>query len=477
MKKSLLLASMAVLGLSAAAQGVDPASYASKEGYELHNVWLMSYGDGTNGVAVNDWLALPFDDFGKATSATIFDGKVIVACNQTYVDAVDENGQPYQSLSQADHHLVVLDAATGKFLSKVNLTIDGVPHGDLLQSNCIGHDDFGHLWITNYVSNTYNEADGTAVVKPIKLWSVDYNTGAMTLVNEFALNEEEGPGNGARIDFCDVIGDITGQEARAVFMACPNEIASTYAWHLNQGETEWKPGNEDDGFIVVPAFETDPQGQTAWNYSPGVSIVRDADFSGAYYYVDGHPTRPVLYDNAGEMIDNVGQHDADEAWAGFIPALQPNGVLQFGLGNTQFLAWSLAFPDDTNYGGHIAVAKLDDSESLENAVPMWIFPEATLGLKKNGRFWESISVTPEYEDANGKKAIDIMIYKDCDGVGVYRLCEEGFEAAGVNDLVVENNNAPVEYFNLNGVRVNQKDLAPGLYITRQGGKANKVIVK
>ena len=41
----------------------------------------------------------------------------------------------------------------------------------------------------------------------------------------------------------------------------------------------------------------------------------------------------------------------------------------------------------------------------------------------------------------------------------------------------DNSNAPVEYFNLNGVEVSSDNLVPGLYITRQGTKTAKVVVK
>lgn len=47
-------------------------------------------------------------------------------------------------------------------------------------------------------------------------------------------------------------------------------------------------------------------------------------------------------------------------------------------------------------------------------------------------------------------------------------------AAGITDITVDNN-APVEYFNLQGVRVAEP--TTGLYIRRQGGKATKVYVK
>ncbi len=49
------------------------------------------------------------------------------------------------------------------------------------------------------------------------------------------------------------------------------------------------------------------------------------------------------------------------------------------------------------------------------------------------------------------------------------------EVSGISDVEI-NENAPVEFFNLQGVRVNG-DLTPGLYIRRQGNNATKVIVK
>lgn len=47
--------------------------------------------------------------------------------------------------------------------------------------------------------------------------------------------------------------------------------------------------------------------------------------------------------------------------------------------------------------------------------------------------------------------------------------------SGVNDLVIDDENAPVEYFNLQGMKVAGDQ--PGLYIRRQGSKTTKVVVK
>ena len=49
--------------------------------------------------------------------------------------------------------------------------------------------------------------------------------------------------------------------------------------------------------------------------------------------------------------------------------------------------------------------------------------------------------------------------------------------SGIEGIEADGNDAPAEFFNLNGVRVNGDALNPGLYIKRQGGKTSKVLVK
>lgn len=477
MKKSLLLTAMAAVTLSAAAQGVDPVQYTAGNGYQLENIWLMSRGDGSNGVATADFDALPFDNMGKATYATLMGDYVYITCSQSYVEMInEETGEPFMGLD-AYCHLVVLDAATGKYVKTIDLTLNGERYYGLIAANCIGHDDFGHLYISNYVQPTYD--DETGVAKPVNFYTVNTETGEMTLQGACVLDEIDGPGHGARVDFTDVIGDLTGEQARCVVMACPNEIAAVYVWSREQGETEWKPGNHED-YAAVPMADTDPAEQAAWNYSPIVRMVRDEEFNGDFFYIDGHATRPALYDETGEMIEKLMVHGAgetaDEGWADFIPEQQPNGALQFGLGADQFFAYPLHFGDDKQVGGHIALVKLDENESFENATPMWIMPQDGMGIKKGeGRFAHAIDVSPVYYDENGKAAINIFIYKDCNGCGLYRLAEEGFQAGAIDIEADVNADAPVQYFNLNGQAVDATNLTPGFYIRRQGTTATKVI--
>lgn len=50
-------------------------------------------------------------------------------------------------------------------------------------------------------------------------------------------------------------------------------------------------------------------------------------------------------------------------------------------------------------------------------------------------------------------------------------------SAGVeNAVITEANNAPVEYFNLQGIRINRENAANGVYIRRQGNEVSKIVL-
>ena len=60
-----------------------------------------------------------------------------------------------------------------------------------------------------------------------------------------------------------------------------------------------------------------------------------------------------------------------------------------------------------------------------------------------------------------------------DNLGIYGCSL----SAGVADITVDNTDAPVEYYNLQGVRVATDNLTPGIYIRRQGTATTKVILR
>lgn len=54
---------------------------------------------------------------------------------------------------------------------------------------------------------------------------------------------------------------------------------------------------------------------------------------------------------------------------------------------------------------------------------------------------------------------------------------KGQGAAAIEGIEIDSANAPVEFYNLNGVRVNDDSLAPGIYIRRQGNDVKKILVR
>lgn len=486
MKKSLLLASMAAVSLSSLAQAVDPVTYEAKEGYTLTSKWMMSRGNNENGVATQAWLDLEakMGNPGKGTTATILGDKVYIACSTSYKPAIDENGNPFQALTN-DGHLLVLDLATGAFVKDLELTLNGAPYSDLLCANQVGTDDFGHIWICGYRGTIWDDTKGAG--NPLNLYTVDPETGAMTLVNAFVLDELDGPQAGKRTDYYDVVGNLDPESQEgAAFLAVPNEVAKGLIWVKYAGTTEWDV-TSNSTHIVEPK-DTYPAGQVAWNYSPMGSFVRTNDgvYEGGLVWFDGHTTNPALYDMEGELLSSFKEHAGDAVtkddpvggpWAEYLPERQPNGMLQFTLGGEELFAYAIHFPDDKNLGGNMAIVKLDANATLAEGTPMWVAPggEGRMGIAKGeGRFSHSIVVTPVMTDASGKEARDIIVYKDKNGIACYTIAQEGYNA-GVTDAAVEATGA-VEYFNLSGVRC-EGNLLPGLYISRQGQKVSKVVVK
>lgn len=53
----------------------------------------------------------------------------------------------------------------------------------------------------------------------------------------------------------------------------------------------------------------------------------------------------------------------------------------------------------------------------------------------------------------------------------------GFGTSAIDLPTVDNSNAPVEYYNLQGIRVDSANLVPGIYIRRQGTATSKILVR
>ncbi|MCH5346252.1 MAG: hypothetical protein J1E63_04045 [Muribaculaceae bacterium] len=98
-----------------------------------------------------------------------------------------------------------------------------------------------------------------------------------------------------------------------------------------------------------------------------------------------------------------------------------------------------------------------------------VIPEAdmkTAGLTPSVNGGYTIFVKTHYTTASGlEPTFHALTYVD------------NRNATGVDMIEVEDSNAPAIYFNMNGQQVNGKNMAPGIYIKKQGNKTTKVVVK
>ena len=316
-------------------------------------------------------------------------------------------------------HLVILDLKTGAYEKELPLTVDGVAISGLLCANQVGIDDFGHVWICGMYSDVN--------AKPAQIYVVeDFETGACKLVGEWKLPDEETDAAG-RIDYWDVVGDITGAEANAVCMGAVGATASgeklcLYRWELAQGATEWV-ANEDGfaGYVSnTDLAETYPADQVTWGQSSAtVKIVAEEGFVGSMFYVDGFTTCPSLYDTSLRMVESFASAPD------LAPQVGANGVEEFSLNGKYYLAYVEA-QYNVSPGCRVNVCQLGEDDTFNGMRKLWSLPEGGLGeVSDGGNRVHSID-TYKVVDKNGKEGVYLLTYKCNNGLGLYCIAEDGF---------------------------------------------------
>ncbi|MBE6318393.1 MAG: hypothetical protein E7081_05420 [Bacteroidales bacterium] len=417
MKKYLLLGA-ALIGLSsiASAQVVDNATYNNINGIKCENKWLWSRNHNKAGFEGLEFIA---NAGTRARTAAIDPAKekVYVAWNPQFTEI---NGT--DTTTTEFGRIATFDLKTGKYEGYVQLTENGTPITGTLTVSQIGVDDFGNIWFTGMNVGPTQE-------KPIKIYVVDnIETGECRQVGQWALPAEE-ESEAGRVDYCDVVGDITGQEANAVMMAAvgvfgADNVNGLYRWELPQGETEWIANEEDfAGYVSTRDLtETYPEGNVSWGASSAVvKIVKEdeSDFSGALFYVDGFNAPPALYNTALSMLESFAS--APE----LCPASGCNGITEFNLAGKNFVAYAEA-QYDKDPGCRVNICELGEGMTFEGMKKYWSVPEIGLGqLSDGGNRVHSIA-TKKYVDENGNEGVYLLTYKCYNGIGLYLIAENGF---------------------------------------------------
>lgn len=285
-----------------------------------------------------------------------------------------------------------------------------------------------------------------------------------------------------------------------------NDGTTTYFWGIPRGQVvmndvELKNGSKVDVYIggyaiydmdqtgayaykgnssgMDPMFECSASGdflrliQFNWNgtTAPVSGIWFAADIQGKTYDISLDVMDPVYYQNNASYSTTMAGEEGDEHISGECYVL-PVTYQQLGSG---YEAYGVA---DCG-GAIISIVDGKDATCYSNVAIYYAGSAIYWGDAQNsadnfaaaGSFAENGDTkTITYDDlswllGNGKE------------LGYFTNTTITFGGTGaINDVAVDNNNAPVEYFNLQGVRVNEP-VAGQIVIRRQGNEVSKLLVK
>ena len=195
---------------------------------------------------------------------------------------------------------------------------------------------------------------------------------------------------------------------------------------------------------------TYPADQTGFSYGAVLKQVKDGSASGEMfmYYIDGFTTLPATYSSEGAMVESfadvtVEQKDPDTGEViveGVVaPASGTNGVAEGHVGGQNFFTFSEG-QYDGSHTCQAVVTMVDESFAMSSMEQMWLVPADGLGQTSDtGTRVHGLNTIALEPDANGKNAMLLVTFKCMNGMGVYRIAEEGYDPnASVADNVVAN---------------------------------------
>ena len=444
MKKFLLSASLLMVSAAAFA-ATDGQTYEPKNGLTCTNLWIFDR------VHTGDaFAASPISVAGAARTATT-DGKVVYVENSTTNPATIEK----------------YDVFTGEHLGTINLTLNGEAYAGTLCANQIGFDEYGHFFVFPFFDNSKGNIESSHI------YLLDVATGALTSAGTLVTD-----GNLGRVDYCDVIGDLTGKEAGATVLAVTSaaDNRNVFNWRLEKGQggadVEWAPGWAEDGTYAVQATGTYPVDaetgapQAGFSLGSTVKMVRPSvDGVLDLFYIDGFTTTPNLYDDRANMIESFGDIPAENGVV--VPAMGTNGVAEASVGNQNLFIYSEG-QYDGDHSCQAVIAAVDEDRSYASTKQLWLVPADGLGkTSDNGTRYHGLDKIALEDDVNGKHAMLLVSFKCTNGVAVYRIAEEGYI---VNGGVADNSVAAAASIRVNGDVIAVSEVAESIEVYNVAGQ-------
>ena len=460
MKKLLLSASMMMLAGASAFAVTDGQTYPEVNGFNCENLWVLDRFH-----TESDYLASKIAATSARTATT--DGTTV-----------------YVGLSGETATIEKFDLKTGAYLGSLAVTKGGEALSGTLAVNQVGFDDYGHFYAATFAPNTAGDGQ-------YNMYQIDLTTGEATLVGDLLFD-----GGIGRVDYSDVVGDITGKEAACTVMAAASaaDNLNVYKWVREKGSDDWMGGWTDQAtYQAIKAGDTCPNTITGFGAGAVLKIVRDDQTKEGQvnmFYIDGFTSLPALYGSDGAMIDNLNNADLKKTnketgeTTGSIPepALGANGIAEGHVGDANLMI----YPEgqyDSPHSCQAVVTTVDDEMSFESMDYLWMVPANGFGQTSDSGTRVHSLFCLSQDDGSAL----LLSFKCFNGMGVYKITKGGDSvesnvAAAANitvngDVIAVSEVAEtIEVFNLAGQKVAEARNASEVAAPATGAYIVKAVV-
>lgn len=400
---------------------------------------------------------------------------------------------------------LALAAAAVVGASASPLSVKNAPQIKLTQSkNQLAATSLKTMSVASRADETTPELTGGEYVAQ---FAMDFSDGFSSANPRTAKITKDGEGYVLDLGLNGLFTDLTVNDVKLEKVAYQgNDGTTTYFWGIPKdqvvmNQVELNDGSKVDVYIggyaiydmnqstgayeyvgnssnLTPMFECSANGdfleliQFGWQNTtaPVSGIWLAADIQGKTYDIGLDVMAPVYYQNNASYSTTMEGEAGDEDVSGECYVLP----VEYNIGNG-YAAYGVV-----DCGGAI-ISIVDGKDAT-------CYPNVALYYAGSGIYWGDAQNSSDNFAAAGSFAENgdtkTITYDDLSWLlgngqelGYFKNTTITFGGTGaINDVAVDNNNAPVEYFNLQGVRVNEP-VAGQIVIRRQGNEVSKLLVK
>lgn len=241
-------------------------------------------------------------------------------------------------------------------------------------------------------------------------------------------------------------------------------------WVTTQGSNEVVYFPVENSVVGAPQTITlkDAQGDALEGAADGRGTGRVVDNGDNTFWFNSTNAAPTLYKYDGTPVLSMKSTAFGDNVAGTGLAVQK-------FGKRTYLA-TITYLDKSNKAkSQFSLYDITDGADKVSEATITLSAKAEgFGSTKNDQVISTALLAADRKSGNVLDAWAAVPYQ-----GIAHFSYTYDSATGVDDIVIEEaaTDAPVEFYNLSGIRVDGENLAPGLYIRRQGNKATKVLVR